>query len=61
MPRLVGKSSKTPRYIGISFLAAIAVVGVLEYTGTIDLVPEFGQSRKPTGRLNSSMKQSTTP
>jgi hypothetical protein len=61
MPRLVGKSSKAPLYIGVSILAAVAVVGVLEYTGTIDLVPEFGQSRKPAGRLNSSMNKSISP
>jgi hypothetical protein len=45
MPRLVGKSSKVPSYIGLALLATILGAGALEYSGTIDLVPGFGQGR----------------
>ncbi len=53
MPRLIGKTSKTPLYVGISLLATVAVLGALEYSGTIDLIPGFGQSRRVTGTLDS--------
>lgn len=46
MPRLVGKTSKTPLYVGIVLVSAIAVAGALEYSGTIDLIPGFGRSNK---------------
>ena len=49
MPRLVGKPSKAPSYIGVALLVTILGAVALEYTGTIDLVPDFGQSRV-TGR-----------
>ncbi len=45
MPRLVGKPSKAPSYIGLALLVAIIGAGALEYTGSIDLVPGFGQGR----------------
>jgi hypothetical protein len=45
MPRLVGKPSKAPSYIGLALLVTILGAGALEYSGTIDLVPGFGQGR----------------
>lgn len=54
MPRLIGKTSKTPLYIGISILATVAVAVALEYSGTIDLVPGFGQTRRVAGQSNLS-------
>jgi hypothetical protein len=50
MPRLVGKSSKTPLYVGVILLLALAGATALEYFGTIDLIPGFGRDHKPTGR-----------
>jgi hypothetical protein len=46
MPRLVGKSSKTPLYLGTAVLIAIAGGVALEYLGVIDLVPNFGKDRQ---------------
>jgi hypothetical protein len=56
MPRLVGKSSKMPLYVGVILLLALAGATALEYFGMIDLVPGFGRDHKPTGRpgLSSS-------
>jgi hypothetical protein len=54
MPRLVGKSSKTPLYIGVVLLLALAGATALEYLGVIDLVPGFGRDHKPTGRAGLS-------
>lgn len=45
MPRLVGKPSKVPSYVGLVLLATILGAGALEYSGMIDLVPGFGQGR----------------
>jgi hypothetical protein len=42
MPRLVGRTSKTPLYTLIAALA-LATVAVLEYSGEINLVPGFGR------------------
>jgi hypothetical protein len=46
MPRLLGKPQKTPLYLGITVLAAVAVATTLEYAGMIDIIPSFGQSRQ---------------
>jgi hypothetical protein len=54
MPRLVGKTSKTPFYIGVVLLLALAGATALEYFGAIDLVPGFGRDHKPTGRSGLS-------
>jgi hypothetical protein len=43
MPRLLGKSSKTPAYFGMAFLAILAGAAVLEYSGAINVVPGFGK------------------
>jgi hypothetical protein len=43
MPRLLGKSSKTPVYFGIAFLAIFAGVAALEYFGAINVIPGFGK------------------
>ena len=51
MPRLLGKPSKAPVYLVIALLAAVASVAVLEYSGTIDLIPGFGQDQRTTKRL----------
>jgi hypothetical protein len=50
MPRLVGKPSKTPLYVGIAVLVAVAGLGALEYTGTIDLIPGFGEDQNTVRR-----------
>lgn len=42
MPRLVGKTSKTPLYTLITVLI-LATATAIEYTGEIDLVPGFGR------------------
>jgi hypothetical protein len=48
MPRLVGKrSNKGVIYAGVLFVLAIATFGVLEYTGAVDVIPNFGKSTKP--------------
>jgi hypothetical protein len=48
MPRLLGKSSKTPLYLGIALLVVVAGAATLESSGTIDLIPGFGQDLKTT-------------
>ena len=42
MPRLIGRQSKAPGYLGLALLAAIVGVGALEYSGDINLVSGFG-------------------
>jgi hypothetical protein len=42
MPRLVGRTSKTPLYTFIALLV-LAAATALEYTGEIDLVPGLGR------------------
>jgi hypothetical protein len=63
MPRLVGKPSRTPLYVGIALLAAVAGLGALEYTGTIDLIPGFGEDQNtvrrseiPTNKTNPNSR-----
>jgi hypothetical protein len=46
MPRLLGKPSKTPLYIGTALLVAVAGVFALEYSGIIDVIPNFGKDQK---------------
>jgi hypothetical protein len=62
MPRLLGKSSKTSLYIGTAL--AVAVVGAiaLEYSGIIDVIPNFGKDQKMMGQSNQKMMgQSKSP
>jgi hypothetical protein len=47
MPRLLGKPSKTPVYVGMAFLAVLAGAAVLEYSGAINVIPGFG--KEPSG------------
>ena len=61
MPRLVGKTSKTPLYVGIALISAIAVAGVLEYSGTIDLIPGFGRSMRVRQLSGSASDTPMTP
>ena len=42
MPRLIGRPSKAPGYLGLALLVAIVGVGALEYSGDINLVSGFG-------------------
>jgi hypothetical protein len=46
MPRLIGKTSKAPLYIGTVAVVAIAGVLALEYYGVIDIIPNFGRENK---------------
>ncbi len=57
MPRLVGKPSKTPLYVGIALLVAVAGGVTLEYTGTIDLVPGFGEDQNAVRRSEIPAKR----
>jgi hypothetical protein len=62
MPRLVGKPSKTPLYVGIILLFALAGATTLEYFGVVDVVPGFGRDHRPTSRPGlSSSKVSDYP
>jgi hypothetical protein len=47
MPRLIGKPSKAPVYLGILVLVAAAVA--LEYAGEIDVIPGLGRDGRLTG------------
>jgi hypothetical protein len=49
MPRLVGKQSNTPLYVGIALLLALAGVGGLEYFGAINVIPGFGLESQTAG------------
>jgi hypothetical protein len=51
MPRLIGKSSEAPLYVGITLLLMIAGAIALEYMGTIDVIPGFGKEHKRAGQL----------
>lgn len=48
MPRLVGKQTNYKLWIlPIVVIAAIGAAAVqMEYTGTIDVVPQFGRARR---------------
>ncbi|WP_310489525.1 hypothetical protein [Chamaesiphon sp. VAR_69_metabat_338] len=43
MPRLIGKTSKTPLYAIATCLVLAGAVTTSEYLGAIDLVPGFGR------------------
>jgi hypothetical protein len=57
MPRLLGKSSKAPLYIGAVLVIAAAAVATIEYLGVIDIIPGFGKERKTTVQLKPSKRQ----
>jgi hypothetical protein len=59
MPRLIGKPSKAPVYLGIILL--IAAAGVLEYVGEIDVIPGFGRDGRLTGTTNLQNPRSRDP
>jgi hypothetical protein len=42
MPRLIGKRSNAPLYVGLGFIALLAGLVSLEYFGIINIVPRFG-------------------
>lgn len=44
MPRLIGRTSKTPLYTLLALLVVGAVAAELEYEGVIDLVPGYGRN-----------------
>jgi hypothetical protein len=59
MPRLLGKSSKTSLYIGTALVIAVAGAIALEYSGTIDVIPNFGKEQKIMGRSKSPVRKAT--
>jgi hypothetical protein len=61
MPRLLGKPSKAPVYLGVTLLVAIAGATALEYYGTIDLIPGFGQYQNNTKQLETGSGRYSTP
>jgi hypothetical protein len=52
MPRLIGKTSKTPLYTTLLIVVTAVAVTGLEYIGAIDIVPGFGRDN-PTMRVSS--------
>lgn len=59
MPRLIGRPSKAPGYVGLALLVAIVGIGALEYSGEINLVSGFGYDRPNTSqprRLSDSIQ-----
>jgi hypothetical protein len=60
MPRLLGKPSKTPLYIGTALLVAVAGVFALEYSGIIDVIPNFGKDQKMMSQSKSSVRKATS-
>ncbi len=61
MPRLLGKPSKAPVYLGVALLVAIAGAVALEYSGTTDLIPGFGQDQKNAKRLETDSGKYPAP
>jgi hypothetical protein len=59
MPRLIGKSSKAPLYVGTALVVAIAGAIALEYSGVIDIIPNFGKEQKMMGQSKSSARKAT--
>jgi hypothetical protein len=59
MPRLLGKSSKTPLYVGAALVIAIGGAVALEYSGTVDVVPNFGKDQKIMGQANSPTQKAS--
>ena len=45
MPRLIGKPSKAPLYVGLAIVAGIIGVGTLEYLSELGLLPDVGYDR----------------
>jgi hypothetical protein len=43
MPRLVGKQASNGTSLGLLLIAVAAAYGVLEYSGTVDIIPNVGQ------------------
>jgi hypothetical protein len=58
MPRLLGKSSKAPLYIGTALVIAVAGAVAIEYSGMIDVVPNFGKDQKMMGQVESPIPKS---
>jgi hypothetical protein len=52
MPRLIGKTSKTPLYTTLLIVVTAVAVTGLEYIGAIDIVPGFGRDN-PTMRVSN--------
>ncbi len=42
MPRLEGRRSNSGLYIILLIVALLVILLVLEFTGTVDLIPNFG-------------------
>jgi hypothetical protein len=59
MPRLIGRSSEVPIYLGITLLLVIAGAVALEYTGTINVIPGFGKEHRRAGQPLSASKSRT--
>jgi hypothetical protein len=59
MPRLIGKSSEAPLYLGITLLLVIAGAVALEYMGTINVIPGFGKEHKRVGQPLSASNSRT--
>jgi hypothetical protein len=57
MPRLLGKSSKTPLYVGTALVVAIAGAFALEYSGIVDVVPNFGKAQKIIGQSKAPTRK----
>jgi hypothetical protein len=60
MPRLIGKTSKTPLYTTLLIVVVAAAVTGLEYIGEIDIVPGFGRDN-PTMRVSDLETLSAKP
>ncbi|WP_373542121.1 hypothetical protein [Chamaesiphon sp.] len=59
MPRLIGKPSQAPMYVGLAFLVAVIGASVLEYSGDLNLVPGFGE--QPTDRQPAGLSSQQYP
>jgi hypothetical protein len=59
MPRLIGKSSKAPLYVGTALVVAVAGAIALEYSGVIDIIPNFGKDQKMIGQSKSPVRKAT--
>jgi hypothetical protein len=59
MPRLIGKSSEAPLYLGIALMVVIAGAVALEYMGTINVIPGFGKEHKRAGQPLSASNSRT--
>jgi hypothetical protein len=59
MPRLLGKSSKTPLYVGTALVVAVAGAIAVEYSGMIDIIPNFGKDQKTMGQSKLPVRKAT--